>query len=117
MTVYFTTFSFTFTTLVQFANLKVCTFSTLLKKGNYCFFLKLNETDTSLDFLIVEKVAVSLPTKCLSNPTSGSVLIGTLTLCILLYIRRKLFCPGIQFFARVHLILWIQNGVRCTADT
>ena len=42
------------------------------------FFLnlkKLNETDTSLYFLTVEKVAVSLPTKCLSNPTSGSVLI------------------------------------------
>ena len=37
---------------------------------------KLNETDTSLYLLTLEKVAVSLPTKCLSNPTSGSVLIG-----------------------------------------
>ena len=36
----------------------------------------LNKTDTSLYFLTLEKVAVSLPTKCLSNPTSGSVLIG-----------------------------------------
>src|SRR5258705_2828021 len=38
-----------------------------------CF---VNKTDTSLYFLTVEKVAVSLPTKCLSNPMSGSVLIG-----------------------------------------
>ena len=37
---------------------------------------KLNTIDTSLYFLTVEKVAVSLPTKCLSDPTSGSVLIG-----------------------------------------
>ena len=29
-------------------------------------------TDTSLDFLTVEKVAVSLHTICLSNATSGS---------------------------------------------
>src|SRR5258705_5923371 len=35
-------------------------------------FLKLNETDTSLYFLTLERVAVSLPTKCLGNPTSGS---------------------------------------------
>ena len=42
----------------------------------YIFLKKFHETDTSLDFLTVEKVAVSLPTKCLSNPTSGSVLIG-----------------------------------------
>ena len=44
--------------------------------GKYIFWKKLHETDTSLDFLIVEKVAVSLPRKSLSNPTSGSVLIG-----------------------------------------
>ena len=37
---------------------------------------KFNEIDTSLYFLTVEKVSVSLPTKCLSNPTSGSALIG-----------------------------------------
>src|SRR5258705_1309490 len=49
----------------------------LLKKNIYIFlkkidfFLKkLNETDTSLYFLTVEKVTVSLPTKCLRNPTS-----------------------------------------------
>ena len=38
--------------------------------------IKLRETDTSLYFLTVEKVAVSLPTKCLRNPTTGSALIG-----------------------------------------
>ncbi len=43
---------------------------------NIYIFKKLNETDTSLYFLTVEKVAVSLPTKCLSNPTIGSALIG-----------------------------------------
>ncbi len=36
----------------------------------------LDETDTSIYFLIVEKVAVSLPTKCASNSESGSGLIG-----------------------------------------
>src|SRR5258705_3774524 len=40
------------------------------------FFFKVNEPDTSLYFLTVEKVAVSLPAKCLRNPTSGSALIG-----------------------------------------
>ena len=43
---------------------------------NIYFLKKLHESDTSLDFLSVENVAVSLPTKYLSNPTSGSVLIG-----------------------------------------
>ena len=41
---------------------------------NNFFLKKLNETDTSLYFLTVETVAVSFPTKCLSNPTSGSIL-------------------------------------------
>ena len=40
------------------------------------FLPNLHETDTSLDFQTVGKVAVSLPTKCLSSPTRGSVLIG-----------------------------------------
>src|SRR5258705_12016304 len=39
-------------------------------------FLRFNKTDTSLYFLTVEQVAVSLLTKCLSNPTSGSPLTG-----------------------------------------
>ena len=47
------------------------------KKGNNFFMKMFDETDTSLSyFLTLEKVAVSLPTKCLSNPTSGSVLKG-----------------------------------------
>ena len=37
---------------------------------------KLNETDTSSYFLTVAKVTVSLPTKCLRNPMSGSAWIG-----------------------------------------
>src|SRR5258705_2852671 len=37
----------------------------------YIFLKKLNETDTSLYFETVEKVTVSLPTKCLINHTSG----------------------------------------------
>src|SRR5258705_10647550 len=42
-----------------------------------CIYLfSLNKTDTYLYFLTLEKVAVSLPTKCLSDPTSGSVFIG-----------------------------------------
>ena len=41
---------------------------------NY-YELPVHETDTSLDFRTVEKVAVSLPTKYLSSPTSGSALI------------------------------------------
>ena len=44
--------------------------------GNMYIFLKLNKMGTSLYFLTVEKVAVSLPTKCLSDPTSGLVFIG-----------------------------------------
>src|SRR5258705_4336588 len=85
MTVTFMTFTFTFTIVVQFATLKVCTFLYffqtnlfLEKMEKYIFLKKLHETDTSLDFLTVEKVAVSLPTKFLSNHTSGSVLIGNL---------------------------------------
>ena len=39
------------------------------------FVFKLNESDTCLYFLTVEKVAISRPTECLRNPTSGSVLI------------------------------------------
>ncbi len=35
-----------------------------------------DKTDTSLYVLTIEKVAVSLPKKCLRNPSSGSVLIG-----------------------------------------
>ena len=50
-------------------------FLVLKKKLKCIFFKKLNETDASLDFLTVEKVAVSLPTKYVSNPTSGSDLI------------------------------------------
>ena len=77
-------FSCTVTILVQFATLKVCNFFVLFqyiyillkKKWKIIFWKKLHETDTSVDFLTVEKVAVSLPIKCLRNPTSGSVLIG-----------------------------------------
>src|SRR5258705_12120931 len=91
MTVTFMTFSFTFTIVVQFAILKACTFFYFFQKlyflkkmkniffeknEKYIFLKKLNETDASLSFLTVEQVAVSLPTKCLSNPTSCSVLIG-----------------------------------------
>src|SRR5258705_11072457 len=39
------------------------------KMGN--LFNQFNKTDTSLYLLTLEKVTVSLPTKCLSNPTSG----------------------------------------------
>ncbi len=35
------------------------------------FFLKLHETDTSLYFLTVEKVVVSLSIKCLRNATNS----------------------------------------------
>src|SRR5258705_12998276 len=55
---------------------KSLSFFLLKKLENFFFVFKLNETGTSLYFLTVEKVAVSLPTKCLSNPTSGSALIG-----------------------------------------
>ena len=62
---------------------KVCTFFLIKKKkiifekdGNKFFLKKWNETDTSLYFLTVEKVMVSLLTKCLSRPTIGSALIG-----------------------------------------
>src|SRR5258705_8917936 len=77
----FTTFTITFTTFVQFAILKVCTFFYFCKKKNIFekngnLFFSCNKTDTSLYFLTVEKVAVSLPTKCRRNPTSGSALIG-----------------------------------------
>src|SRR5258705_11149106 len=81
MTVTFLTFSFTFTVVVQFATLKVCTFLYFFKiyiflntMGNNLFLKKFIKTDTSLYFLTLEMVA--LPTKCLSNPTNGSVLIG-----------------------------------------
>src|SRR5258705_9268167 len=63
-------------------NSKVCTvlyfylYIYLKKMENYIYFLMFNKTDSSLYFLTLEKVAVSLPTKCLRNPTSGSVLIG-----------------------------------------
>ena len=81
MTVTFTTFSCTVTTVVQFANLIVCTFfyffqKNMFKKCKISFFEKLNENDTSLYFITVEKVTISLPTKCLRNPTRGLVLIG-----------------------------------------
>src|SRR5258705_8876657 len=46
------------------------------KEWEIYIFFKLNKTDTSLYFLTLKKVEVSLPTKCLSDPTSGSVLIG-----------------------------------------
>ena len=71
------TFSFTITIMIQFALLIVCFFVLfrikifLTKMGNLYLFEKVNKTDTSLYFLTVEKVAVSLPTKCLSNPTNG----------------------------------------------
>ena len=45
----------------------------VLRKWNFVFE-KLNKTDISLHFLTVVKVAVSLPTKCLVNYTSGSAL-------------------------------------------
>src|SRR5258705_11696005 len=48
----------------------------ILKKIGKKIFLQLNTIDTSLYFLTAEKMAVSLPTKRLSDPTSGSVLIG-----------------------------------------
>ncbi len=73
----FITFSFSLTIVVQFAFVKVCIFFYFLqniyifeKNGNNCL------SDTSLYFLTVEKVAVSLPTKCSSIPASGSVLMG-----------------------------------------
>ena len=44
--------------------------------GNNFFWRKFNTTDTSLYFQTLEKVAISLPTKFLSNPRSGSVLIS-----------------------------------------
>src|SRR5258705_2387767 len=44
--------------------------------GNEFFVEYIQQTDTTLYFLTLEKVAVSLPTKCLSDPTSGSVFIG-----------------------------------------
>src|SRR5258705_5906203 len=44
------------------------------------YFKKLNETDTSLYFLTVEKTVVSLPTKCLGNPTRGSASGGDYTI-------------------------------------
>ena len=73
MTVTFITFSFT--TVVQFANLKSLIFSTSLiflnKMEKYVYLKNLHETDTSLYFITAEKVAVSLPTKCLCNPTSA----------------------------------------------
>ena len=79
----FMIFTVTVTSVVQFAILKVCTFFYFFKKKMFVkkmeklFFLKkLNKTDTSLYFLTVEKVSVSLPTKFLRNPTSGSALIG-----------------------------------------
>ena len=71
--------SFTFTIVLQFEILKVCTFLYFFQKYKFVnkmgnnIFLKLNKTDTSLYFLTLEKVAVSLPTKCLSDPTRGSV--------------------------------------------
>ena len=40
------------------------------------FFKKGNKTYNLLEFQTVEKVVVSLHTKCLSSPTRGSVLIG-----------------------------------------
>src|SRR5258705_13388005 len=43
---------------------------------NLFFGKTLNKTDTSLYFLTVRKVLVSLPTKFLRNPTSGSAVMG-----------------------------------------
>ncbi len=43
---------------------------------NLFFGKTLNKTDTSLYFLTVGKVLVSLPTKFLRNPTSGSAVMG-----------------------------------------
>ena len=77
MIVAFMTFSFTVTIVVQFAIIKVCTFFLHYGKKNVVFenmgfyFLKLNETDTCLYFLTVDNVAVSLPTKFPSDPTSA----------------------------------------------
>ena len=65
-----------------------------LKKGIYIFF-KLNKTDTSLYFLTLEKVAVSLPTKCLSDPTNGSVLIDD-------YKLGHAPFPGFAYMNRIH---------------
>ena len=44
--------------------------------NSFLLLLILNKIDTSLYFITLEKVGISLPTKCLSDPTSGSVLIG-----------------------------------------
>src|SRR5258705_4812549 len=44
--------------------------------GNEFFVEYIQQTDTTLYFLTLEKVSVSLPAKCLSDPTSGSVFIG-----------------------------------------
>src|SRR5258705_12219119 len=44
--------------------------------GNEFFVEYIQQTDTTLYFLTLEKVAFSLSTKCLSDPTSGSVFIG-----------------------------------------
>src|SRR5258705_742795 len=70
-----------FTIVVQFKILKVYFLCTFFKKIYFrkkweIIFLNLNKTDTSIHFLTLEKVAVSLPTKCLSDPTIGSVLIS-----------------------------------------
>src|SRR5258705_795808 len=77
----FTTFTITFTTFVQFAILKDCTFvyffnTFFLNNGKTFFLKKLNKTDTFLYFLTVEKMALSLPPKCLRNPTSGSAVMS-----------------------------------------
>ena len=84
MNVTFMTFSFTFTIVVQFATLKVYTLLVLLKiyiyifekKGNDFFFEKVLQTDKTLYFVTLEKMAIRLPTKCLSNYMSGLALIG-----------------------------------------
>src|SRR5258705_13117811 len=80
----FTTFTCTFNNFLQFGNLKVCIFSTLKKyifeKKITFLWKKLYKTDTFLYVLTVEKAAVSLPTKCLGNPTSGTASGGDYTI-------------------------------------
>src|SRR5258705_14021747 len=68
-------FDFYFYSFSTVWNSKSLLFSTLLIILKW-ILKKLNEADTYLYFLTVQKVTVSLPTKCLRNPTSGSALIG-----------------------------------------
>src|SRR5258705_3196242 len=103
----FTTFTCTFNNFLQFGNLKVCIFSTLKKyifeKKITFLWKKLYKTDTFLYVLTVEKAAVSLPTKFLGNPTSGSASGGDYT------IFRLHHLPGREHQPVVVIILRCSN--------